>query len=383
MRRLVLVLLLIGGLLAVPSALAHVRAASLVVRAAGLHGPWIDRLARWQTVGVSTQDTSIPARVGTLRARIYEPAARRGRVVLLTGGVHADGIDEPRLVKLARDLAVGGTPVVTAEVPDLVHYRITPALTDALEDATAWVAAQPALAPDGRVGVFGISFAGGLSIAASGRPRIRDKVAFVLSFGGHADLGRVVRYLCSGRQADGSYRKPHDYGVVIVLINAAERLVPPEQVAPLRAAIVTFLQASHLDMVDKAKAREVFARARALQAALPEPAATLMKHVNDRNVAALGRTLEPHLVAFENDPALSPEIAPGIAAPVFLLHGSDDNVVPAIESTRLAARLQGRAPVHLLVTPLITHAEVDRGAAVADVWHLVRFWRAVGAAARP
>jgi hypothetical protein len=36
----------------------------------------------------------------------------------------------------------------------------------------------------------------------------------------------------------------------------------------------------------------------------------------------------------------------------------------------------------LLVTPLITHAEVDRGATASDVWNLVRFWYEVGQAGR-
>ena len=44
----------------------------------------------------------------------------------------------------------------------------------------------------------GISFSGGLSVVAAGRPGIRDRVAFVLSFGGHGDLSRVMHYLCSG-----------------------------------------------------------------------------------------------------------------------------------------------------------------------------------------
>jgi dipeptidyl aminopeptidase/acylaminoacyl peptidase len=80
---------------------------------------------------------------------------------------------------------------------------------------------------------------------------------------------------------------------------------------------------------------------------------------------------------FENDPALSPEIAPGIVAPVFLIHGTDDNVVPSIESRLLAERLQRQVPVHLLITPLITHAEVDRDAGVVDIWRLIRFWYAL------
>jgi dienelactone hydrolase len=347
-----------------------------------MHGTWTDRLAAWQTRPFTTRDTSIAARAGTLRARAYLPQVTRARTVLLTGGVHASGIDEPRLVKLAGDLATGGTPVVTAEVPDLLRYRITPALTDAIEDATMWVSSQPEYAPDGRIGIFGVSFAGGLSISAAGRPRVRDRVAYVLSFGGHGDLVRTVKFLCSGQQADGQYRKPHDYGVVVALINAADQIVPPEQVEPLRTAIVSFMKGSHLDMVDKAAAKVEFDHARELQKALPEPAATLMDYVNTRNVKALGERLLPYLAGFANDPALSPELAPALTAPVFLLHGADDNVVPAVESIRLAHALESHVPVHLLVTPLITHAEVDRQAGASEVWNLVRFWYDVGRAGK-
>ena len=45
---------------------------------------------------------------------------------------------------------------------------------------------------------LGISFSGGLSIVAAGRESIRDRVAFVMSFGGHGDLARALHYLTSG-----------------------------------------------------------------------------------------------------------------------------------------------------------------------------------------
>ena len=53
------------------------------------------------------------------------------------------GIEEPRLKGLAADLAATGYPVMTLALPDLFHYRITPAATDVLEDAVSWMAAQP------------------------------------------------------------------------------------------------------------------------------------------------------------------------------------------------------------------------------------------------
>jgi dienelactone hydrolase len=372
----VVVLLALGAWTAVP----YVRAASLVIRLAGLHGPWLDRLGAFQNVPVTTRDATIQARGGAMRVRIYEPATRRARTVLLTGGVHAKGIDEPRLTKLARDLAAGGTPVVTAEIDDLLHYRITPKLTDALEDAILWVAAARALAPDGRIGVFGVSFAGGLSIVAAGRPNVSPHVAYVISFGGHSSLADVVRFLCTGVQPDGSKRVPHDYGVVVTLMNTAEQVVPPEQVAPLRAAITSFMQASHLAMVDQKAAAAEFSHTKAMTAALPDPARTLMTYVNTRDVGALGPILLPHTTAFTSDDALSPARSTTVTAPVFLLHGADDNVVPAIESRRLAVVLERTAPVHLLVTSLITHAEVDHPPTAGEVWAMIRFWRAVEAA---
>ena len=373
---LVVVLLALGAWTAVP----YVRAASLVVRLAGLHGPWLDRLGAFQTGPVTTRDLTIPGRRGAMRARVYEPAQRRARTVLLTGGVHAKGIDEPRLVKLARDLAVAGTPVVTAEIDDLLRYRISPKLTDGLEDAIVWVSREPSLAGDGRIGVFGVSFAGGLSIVAAGRPAVVPHVAYVISFGGHSSLPDVVTFLCTGRQPDGTHRDPHDYGVVVTLMNTAEQMVPADQVDGLRAAITSFMAASHLAMVDQKAAAAEFSRTKEMTAALPEPSRTLMTYVNTRNVKALGAALLPHVAAFTGDSALSPARSTTVTAPVFLLHGADDNVVPAIESRRLAVVLERTAPVHLLVTSLITHAEVDRPPTAGEVWELIRFWRAVAAA---
>jgi dienelactone hydrolase len=366
--------LLLVLLLVVPDLL---RGLSFVARAADLKGGLVERIAHWGTSPVSEQEARIPSRHGDLRARVYRPADPNGRTVLVTPGVHADGIDEPRLVKLARDLAAGGLTVLTPELPDLVRYRITPRETDMIEDAALWAASRPELAPDGRVGLLGISFAGGLSIVAAGTPLLRDKVAFVLSFGGHGDLERVLSFLCTGVQSDGQRRKPHDYGVVVILLSVAERVVPPEQVEPLRAGLLTFLRASHLAMHDGQRARETFAEARRLQSEMPEPAATFMRYVNERDVAALGPLLLPQALAFAHDSALSPERSLAPAAPVYLLHGMDDTVIPAIESELLARWLAPQGEVHHLSTPLITHAELDRRKAAADVWRLVTFWASV------
>lgn len=323
----------------------------------------------------------IPTRHGVVQAQSYQPDGETRRTVLLIPGIHSMGIAEPRLTGLARDLAASGLHVVAMALPDLQRYRITPDSTDVIEDAVTWLAGQPAFAPDGRVGLVGISFAGGLSISAASRPAIADDVAFVVSFGGHGDLPRVMRYLTTGEapRVDGFVaRPPHDYGVAVILYGLADRgVVPSEQVTALRAGVETFLLASQLTLVDRGRADAMFARARDLADTMPEPSRTYMRYVNDRATGQLGPVLEPFLEQMRTEqPALSPARATTWpTCPVFLLHGQDDTVIPAVETSLLGARLRDRGtPTRILLSALITHAELNDAVTARDAWDLIAFW---------
>lgn len=379
------------------AALPTLDAAAFIVRAADVPGVPA-KLADWRSAGIgATTDFDIPTRHGSVPARIYRPASAFSRAVVLVPGVHRDGIDEHRLVALAHDVAESGFAAVTVAAPDLQRFRITPEVTDIIEDAIAWAAAQTELAPDRRVGVIGISFSGGLGVVAAGRPAIRDRVAFVVSFGGHGDLWRVLHYLTTGKVAGwpvsarenrivtgaGEVRihPPHDYGLAVVLLTVAADVVPPEQVAPFTAGIERFLLASSLALTDEAQAAAEFTAARNDEARLAEPAKTLLGHVNDRDVARLGPRLASAVDRYRDHPgmaALSAERAPAPpAAPVYLLHGADDNVIPSAETVLLGAYLDGKTPVRGLLSGLITHAEMNRAPTASDMWRLASFWRDV------
>jgi dienelactone hydrolase len=353
---------------------SYLRAAAFVIQAAGMQGP-ARTAASLETNGFTERALVVPWRGGELRARLYRPVGASDRAMLLVPGVHASGVDEPRLVQFAKDLASVRHTVLTVELTDLTQYRITPRTTDMIEDAAWWLSGQHELAPDGRIGMMGISFAGGLSIIAASRAPLRDRVAFVMSFGGHGDLPRTLKYLCTGIQPDGTKFPPHDYGVVIILLSVADQVVPADQVTPLRNVILTYLEASRLDLIDKNESWNTFQRARAMTDALPEPAKTLMGYVNERDVIRLGPILLPHVTKLGDNRAVSPATEARPSAPVYLLHGTGDNVIPAIESVLLAETLRSRGvTVHQLATPLITHAEVDRSSTFAAMRDLVSFW---------
>ncbi len=386
MRRLTTRIFLVACLLIAGAAVVwgptYARSASLVIRAAQVQGLLLSAAKVQEQHFIVEPDTPVATRHGAIRARLYRPDSIR-RAVVLVPGVHAMGIDEPRLTGLSRELAATGLAVLTMELPDLAHYQFTPRTVDIIEDGARWLADRRDVASDGRVGLMGISFAGGLSIVAAGRPALKDRLAFVFSFGGHGDLPRVLRYLCSGLEplqpgaAPGTpphLRQPHDYGVAVILVGIADRMVPPDQVDALRHGIVTFLTASQVDPVDKPRAAGIFEDARRQAAALPEPAASLMKAVNDRDVKGLGARLLPVLETITYPSSLSPEESPPPSAPVYLLHGTDDTVIPSVETLLLAHHLEGTTRVKTLLSGLITHAEVDKSVAAGEVFKLVGFW---------
>jgi len=195
----------LARLLAVVAALAgaaliarpYVHGLSFVIRAAEMNGT-MRRIADLDTIATREREIAIPSTRGPLRARLYQPSRSTRRTALLVSGLHAAGIDEPRLVALARHLSANGLAIVTPDIPELSRFEITPAITNAIEEAGVWLAADSGLAADHRVGLMGISFSGGLSVIAAGRPSMKDRAAFVFAFGGHDDLPRVLRYLCTG-----------------------------------------------------------------------------------------------------------------------------------------------------------------------------------------
>jgi hypothetical protein len=333
---------------------------------------------------------AIETRHGPVPTRLYRPATPPRRTTLLVPGVHMDGIDEERLVGLATELAASGLQVLTVAPPALTRYRVSPDSVDELEDVALWAAEQPNLASDGKVGITAFSFSGGLTLVAAGRPTVRDRIAFAFSFGGYASLPRVLRYLCGDngdpsptlehlRTVTGGQHihvpRPHDYGAVVTLLNLADRIVPAGQAPALQEAITEFLRASSIDRLDPVRAQALFVHARQLGEEMPEPSRTLMKQVSDRDVDGLGAALRPILPHLELPAALSPDLSPAPAATVFLLHGADDSVVPASEMVWLVKHLNGKTGVRAFASRLVTHAEVNRGAALSELWALADFWR--------
>jgi dienelactone hydrolase len=372
-RKLVALMILVMAL-AVWTAWPYTGAAAFVFDVAGVSQP----IREFVPIGrrtVSWADETLPTRHGPVGGRVYTPSGSVRGSVIVFPGVHRGGPDEPRLDALAQRLSGTGFRVLSVPLPGLREFRVTSESTDIIEDATRWMADTPRLAPDGHVGLVGVSFAGGLALVAAGRPSLQDRLEAVLSIGGHGDLPRALRYLCTGSLPDGAQRPPHDYGLAVLALTAVPLLVPPSQQPSLARGITAFLDASHDESAEQVEGRNFLAAARAEVRTLDEPGRSILHAVIERKVDELGPRLIPFVDRVGGDPALSPERSPITRAPVFLLHGMDDNVIPAAETTALAGFLEraGHGEVRALLTPLLSHVGVSKPRGPGEVWDLIAF----------
>ena len=143
--------------------------------------------------------------------------------------MHELGIDEPRLVSFARSLAASGFFVMTPLVPGIADYRVQAESADVIGSAARDFAQQLEVP---KVGIFAISFSGGLALLAAGDPQYASAVAWVASIGGYYDLAHVLRFFATGDavRPDGSvdHLQPHEYGPLIVIYDEPQDFFSPQ-----------------------------------------------------------------------------------------------------------------------------------------------------------
>ena len=98
----------------------YVRSAAFILDLAGTGG-WARRLMPVRVRPVTARDVQVPTRYGDEAARVYEPAGGSTRSLIVFPGVHAGGIDEPRLVAFSRRLASTGANVLS--MPETTRLR--------------------------------------------------------------------------------------------------------------------------------------------------------------------------------------------------------------------------------------------------------------------
>jgi fermentation-respiration switch protein FrsA (DUF1100 family) len=270
----------------------------------------------------------IPKREGPTPADLYLPGAGYPRqAILLVHGVNEAGKDDARIVALASNLARARAAVLVPDFQDLKRLRVSPADAEAVVLAYSGLLDRFAqLCGPGRAdgcGLFSFSYGVGPTLIAAADPRGRDRIGFVVAFGGYA---------------------PYPWAKWVFLASNA-----------------TYVS----DEADRRRLQEIAHRRLGDGGADVQPL-TEQLGPEGRAVWALVTNRDPGrteaLVAALN-PALRETIAqlsplPRLAdvrARLLLAHGLRDRSIPFTESERLAARAGSRA--RLTITRIFEHVD--------------------------
>jgi len=352
-----------------PAAYRFLVGAAALARLAGvpLPEPWEQHLLQ----PIVETRTTLSTEAGEVRARQFRPSAPRAEPyppVLLLHGVHAGGIEEPRLVALAQALARAGLWVLTPELPELMRYELGPGLIGEVQGlARAWAAQAHVRA----AGVLGISFAGGLALMAAADQASDAPIGFVVSVGAHHDLQRVCRFYAGervrGPQGEAVSVAPHPYGARVMLRSHLAALVSEEDLPVATAALDTYLHDEHT--AARSMAQQVSPSGRAVMKVLLGDASS--------------QTLSDWLTQYACSSSASLESASprghlaGLRVPVLLLHGAQDPVIPSIETRYLAQEVPPKRLRAVLVTALLRHAELPEPPALGPALAFTRFMQQI------
>jgi pimeloyl-ACP methyl ester carboxylesterase len=344
-------------------------------------GPWAG------TKAPSRVDRTTRHIEGQGRAYLYAPRDRAPRgAYLIAPGLHYAGPDDPRLDRFCRVLAASGILVHAPFLPDFLRLTLAPTVTDHL--ALAFDDLEPLCRDHGlpRPAVFSISFGALPAIALSARPTHRDRVGALVVFGGFADFDATVRFAVSGvahRRGERLVLARDPLNSPAVFINLLPHLDVAGDRDALGAAWRTMVLRTWGRMELKAPgARDAIAHDIARDLPPSQQAMFLTGcGLGDPMIDWVDRALSlagDGYAFFDPRPHL-----PSVRAPVYVLHGRDDDVIPWFEAEKIEACLSPGHPRRVHVTGMASHTGVGMvrpGELLRELYTLLATVEAIGSA---
>jgi pimeloyl-ACP methyl ester carboxylesterase len=341
-----LLLLAIALLLLWPSAHEHTRAMSLLARMAQQKN-WIARLNRHD---YEIQTLSFRSTTGLSRARLYVPReVQNPPAMVVVPGLHQLGMDEPRLVNFAKSLAQTGVEVLTPQMDALADYRVEPQSIDVIGTSAQFLAQRVGT----KVGVLGLSFAGGMSLMAAADPKYANDISFVAAVGAQDDVQRVEHYLVEGqtRWPDGRLltTPPHEYGWLILIYSHPEDFFPPADVEGARESLRLLLHEDGKQA--EARAAQLSTEGQLLMHAIFEHHREIFR---DKLLADLDKHKAEAIAVSPHDHIQA------LKARVLLVHGEGDDVIPPSETEWLARDIPKGDLQEALISRAISHVSLEK-----------------------
>jgi len=308
---------------------------------------WLEKASARPAV----KEVSWKGPLGSMKADLYLPRAegKRGGI-LLNHGVIDTGKDDPRLKRFASVLCRAGFVVFVPDLKGMRAFRIAPSDIEEIKATFSHLLSRQEVRPDS-CGLFGFSYGAGPTIIAACRPEIRDKVRFVVSFGGYYDLKNVLSFIATGHfdfQGHRYFRKPQEYGKWVFLANNLDWVESAEDRAVLRRIL-------------KVKLRDENASIDPFLSQLGgegRNVLNLLSHADPSQTESFIQKLPPAIRFSMTALSVAP-VFKDLRASLILAHGEDDDLIPFTETLRLAQAAPHPEKVCLKILKTFSHIDPE------------------------
>ena len=360
-----LALVVVGILLGWGSCSRHVRAARLLGRFADTQS---------QPSGIDETSFMLDTPTGPTRAKIYSPhGSSHLPGIVIVPGVHHLGVDEPRLQRFARAVAASGITVMTPECKELIDYQI-----QASSIRTIGAAADELAKRVGRerVGVMGMSFAGGLALLAAANDDSKKSIGFVVAVGAHDDIRHVARFFAKNEAIEPNgnivHMKAHPYGIMVLAYEHVDDFFTKEDAPIAHDAMREWLWEEKGPARELEKKMSLAGQAKFDLLAEPPPvdakSGVFPEHPLSAEILGGLELYGPALDAVSPHGHLA-----SIHVPVYLVHGEGDDVIPMTETEWLAQEIPREDLREALISPALQHVELQGEPTFSQKWDLVHF----------
>jgi pimeloyl-ACP methyl ester carboxylesterase len=250
---------------------------------------------------------------------------------------------------------------MTPELKNLADYHVVPQSIDVI-GLSAGVLKDRLGAS--KVGIMGLSFAGGLALLAATKPEYAANIGFIVTVGSHDDLARVSRFFATNtiERPDGTSAalQAHEYGALILAYSHLEDFFSAHDIPIAREALRLWLWESPDSM-------------KKIDQMSPEGRAELdlLLHHRDQLRQPLLESIQKHA---EEMRVVSPHgQLEHLNVPVLLLHATGDTVIPATETLWLAQDVPAQDLRAELVSPALIHVSMEQAVPFSQKWELVDF----------
>ncbi len=292
--------------------------------------------------------------------RIFQPHNARHPLpaVIMYHGATPFGLEHPTMNLLAQNLVRLNVRVFYPLLPHLANMKLSPLTIPRMKRFYQQVEKRDDILPD-KILISGFSFSGGMVLKLSTDPEINP--AGVISYGSYYDLESTLRFFFTGQAQYKSTRVeivPHEYTKAVWFWNYIDRLNLPFETDLPKKAIDEFIRR------DAGAAEKICATGTQEQQ-------VFLKHVftpNDPDsMPYMEEALPHHRAEIES---ISPRyFVKDLKNPIFIVHGSQDNMVPYTENLALTAALaEYNKQFYSHLIRLFGHVEANK----SSLWGLIK-----------